>query len=463
MYTTQPVKESGSPLLYSNTNTPVYADDSAELPVKKRGCTDIIFSIIFIAVLIYYFINTAQYFDLDLAFKPKTTSFKFNDVLKTSLWLCGGFGIAWLILLRYLSGVLVWMLAIVGNGALYVVGFLVYRNPETLKLSSQNAFYLMIIIEIVAIVITLLLILLRNKIKLTIGLLKNSVSAFTSVPSVVFVSVIVAAIMICAILYGVVVNINAVTALSAGDSAKFVIFVVFVTAWIGFFLSGLLQLSIGGGIGHWYFTKDRTMGTPGCFRYLFFGLTLHLGTIAVGSLILAILFTIRFIVNKAKKSAKAKGNKIGACLLGCIACCLKCFESLIDWLTSYAYIFVALHGESFISSGKRVTALLKKHFDTAAVNDGLSWFIFTVGNILLGVLTYSVLGKIYEDATTSQRMMGASIVFVFLYALSLMLKRVLQAVFVCFAEDAEDGYKYTPVELRAIIEGSDLVVKDNSV
>ena len=44
--------------------------------------------------------------------------------------------------------------------------------------------------------------------------------------------------------------------------------------------------------------------------------------------------------------------------LCCIMCLLKCVESCVQWVTGYAYVYVALYGTSFISGGKEVIELL---------------------------------------------------------------------------------------------------------
>ena len=39
---------------------------------------------------------------------------------------------------------------------------------------------------------------------------------------------------------------------------------------------------------------------------------------------------------------------------------MQCFERTVEWLTSYAFVYVAIYGTSFLSSGRAVMGLLGK-------------------------------------------------------------------------------------------------------
>ena len=52
----------------------------------------------------------------------------------------------------------------------------------------------------------------------------------------------------------------------------------------------------------------------------------HLGTAAHGSLIIAIIKTIRAVVAYMQKKAKKSGNRIAQLFFCCVQCCLWCLE-----------------------------------------------------------------------------------------------------------------------------------------
>jgi hypothetical protein len=83
----------------------------------------------------------------------------------------------------------------------------------------------------------------------------------------------------------------------------------------------------------------------------------HLGSIAFGALIIAILKIIRFIfVTVAKQALKASGQedspwgKLAKCFIACGDCILKCLEKICDYINNIAYAYMAITGKNFCSS-----------------------------------------------------------------------------------------------------------------
>jgi len=89
----------------------------------------------------------------------------------------------------------------------------------------------------------------------------------------------------------------------------------------------------------------------------------HFGSIGFGSLIIAIIFTIRVIAYTICKKAEAAGgdNKIIQCISCLVQCFLKCMEELIEYINKSAYAFMSMSGESFCTSAKYGIMLQIKH------------------------------------------------------------------------------------------------------
>jgi solute carrier family 44 (choline transporter-like protein), member 2/4/5 len=81
-----------------------------------------------------------------------------------------------------------------------------------------------------------------------------------------------------------------------------------------------------------------------------------LGTLAFGSLLIAILDSIRLILayidRQQKELAGKEGNNLVSCLLKCCICCVACFECFVKYINKNAYIYVFLNCENFITSSK---------------------------------------------------------------------------------------------------------------
>ena len=124
---------------------------------------------------------------------------------------------------------------------------------------------------------------------------------------------------------------------------------------------GFNQMVLAGSFGIWYWSKSKSS----CILFTAFKDTsiYHLGSIAFGSLLIAIVKLIRFMIDKIeKKLKKAVGNNpVTLCIIKFVSCCCKCFfwclEKFLKFISKNAYIMVAIYGRNFCVSA--VDALSK--------------------------------------------------------------------------------------------------------
>lgn len=67
----------------------------------------------------------------------------------------------------------------------------------------------------------------------------------------------------------------------------------------------------------------------------------HAGSIAFGSLIIAVVQLLRVILAYIQKKLKGKSGKIVDALLCMLQCCLWCFEKILRYINRQAYIEVS--------------------------------------------------------------------------------------------------------------------------
>ena len=80
-----------------------------------------------------------------------------------------------------------------------------------------------------------------------------------------------------------------------------------------------------------------------CFDGLFIAVRYHLGTIAFGSSIIAIIDTIRTLVDLLKDRLEAMNtNGYGRCGLRLIEGCLACVRCCFQFFSRYTYIMVMI-------------------------------------------------------------------------------------------------------------------------
>jgi len=168
----------------------------------------------------------------------------------------------------------------------------------------------------------------------------------------------------------------------------------FVFLWNNAFNVALGQMLIAMAVGMWFFLKAEDKGktfvvwkaVKTVFRY-------HLGTVAFGSFIIAVIQFIRYLMKYFEKQAGAQKNRVMVLVLKVLQCCIWCFEKCVKFLNKNAYIQTALMGTNFCTSAKKAFHLILRNilrFGTMAVLGnviyGIGFVCITVGTTTLGYL-----------------------------------------------------------------------------
>ena len=126
---------------------------------------------------------------------------------------------------------------------------------------------------------------------------------------------------------------------------------LFVCFWALFVIKNIVHVTVAGSVASWKVKSSAPcITTTSWIR----SLTLSLGSICFGSLIVAILETIKQFLNFLSWSAGQSGNCVASCLLCCVGCIVGCIEKLVEIFNRYAYTYVGIYGYSFITAGKHV-------------------------------------------------------------------------------------------------------------
>lgn len=114
----------------------------------------------------------------------------------------------------------------------------------------------------------------------------------------------------------------------------------------------------------------------------------HLGSLAFGSLILAVIQTIRAVLTYLQTQLRgAKENRVAKFLLMCLNCCCGCLEILIRFLNRNAYIEIAIYGYPFCKAAKTAFQLLIRNALRVAVVDKVADFLLFLGKIMITLAT----------------------------------------------------------------------------
>ena len=180
-----------------------------------------------------------------------------------------------------------------------------------------------------------------------------------------------------------------------------VVYYIFGFFWLSAFFVGCTQFIIAAACVIWYFDqgsdkKQDCVGTG--FRWLF---RYHLGTIALGSMIIAICKTIRVIFEyyrkKIQAAAPSKFVKTLMCLTGYL---LWCLEKCIKFISKNAYIQCACTSDSFCTSAWNAFCLIIKNAARFGWGGAIGLIMIVFGCAAIGSAT-AFAAYIYISQTTT--------------------------------------------------------------
>ncbi|KAK3273498.1 hypothetical protein CYMTET_18261, partial [Cymbomonas tetramitiformis] len=185
----------------------------------------------------------------------------------------------------------------------------------------------------------------------------------------------------------------------------------------------------------------------------------HLGSIALGSLIMAIIKFIRAIV--AFISYKLKDlvdkNPLLKFLVYCVNCCLWFVDKIISIINRNAYVMIAIDGENFCSSAARGTSLALEFILQIAIINVVGDFMLLLGRVSItcacGIITFLALdGDVYNDV--SSPLMPVIFVSVSAFVVSSIFMAVVEVVIdtmtLAYCDDVNDHNgkpEFAPPEL----------------
>ncbi|KAJ7334501.1 hypothetical protein OS493_014823 [Desmophyllum pertusum] len=237
--------------------------------------------------------------------------------------------------------------------------------------------------------------------------------------------------------------------------------------WIMNFIMALGMCALAGAFASYYWAWDKKTDIPKFAVTASFYRTLryHTGSLAFGSLIIAIVQLIRAgleYLDHKLRGGPGEQSEITKYLIKCLKCCFWCLEKFLKFLNKNAYIMIAVHGKNFCTSAKNAFFLLMRNIVRVVVLDKVTDFI-----LFLGQLTITAglgIGSFYwfeRQDNLNYYLAPVIIIAVGAYVVSAAFFSVysmaIDTVFLSFLEDSErnDGSPEKPYymskSLRKII------------
>jgi hypothetical protein len=220
----------------------------------------------------------------------------------------------------------------------------------------------------------------RWRIPFAAEMLSTTVTVVDAYPGmIVFASISLVLLVAWAFIW----QIGASIAIALNNYGAYV-FCVFIFYWVAQVVKNIVHVTCAGTYATWYFLFNTgSMPSNPSIKAFKRATTYSLGSICMGSLIIAILQTIKFMLQQARSN---RGGGIGAILAACAVCLLGCIESLVRYFNMYAFTQVAVYGKTYCQAAKSTWELFKSHGIDIIVNDDLIGPVLSMTAFLAGLM-----------------------------------------------------------------------------
>jgi len=396
-----------------------------------------------------------------------------------------GLGVANIVAFLYLyilrvPGVLfmaIWGILLTILLALLVGGFLLMTKADSWKndgLHTEGDVTLMKVASYVTLgvggLFGCLLLVMRKRIQLALNILKEAARALAAMPLLIAMPVI-QAICLCIFLLPWLVyclylassgEMQVLTGsyLNPSDGSQIdytykdftyttntkyaFLYMLFCWFWTSQFIVALGQLSIALALVSWYFThKKENVGNRNVIWAGKTALRYHAGTAAFGSLVIALIKTVRAVLLYIQKRAAKSNNKVLVAVLACIQCCMWCVEKCMKFLNKNAYIQTAIYGTSFCASCVKAFFLIARNVLRVIAVNMVADFILMLGRMFIPIVTtlcaYLILA--YKEGSTNGLVLPLIFVFILSYFIGCMYSEIfgmsIETILCCFIADEE--------------------------
>lgn len=235
----------------------------------------------------------------------------------------------------------------------------------------------------------------------------------------------------------------------------------FQMLWSLQFLVYLTFLTLAGAVANWYFSKpdpadkERRLegdeegslpNSPVCSSF-FRAIRYHLGTVAFGALLIAIIRFIRAVLYYIQKKTEKQQNFAVKCMFCIVQCCLRCFQKCIDYVSRNALAWCAINGTNFCTSACASFGLLIANPARCVAMNMVGSFILFFGKICIALITTGTGGVIimyaYKDEISST-IMPLVVIFIISFVVATLFMEVfetaLDTMFLCVLADTNLTY-----------------------
>jgi len=236
------------------------------------------------------------------------------------------------------------------------------------------------------------------------------------------------------------------------EFANYMWFHLFCAFWTVQYIIYWSYAVVSGVFAEWYFskwhdngeTKIMESGSP-IFRSMWRITRYHTGTVAFGSLIIAVIRFARAVLLYIESKAIEYENKFMAAILCCIQCILKCLDCCLSKITKDGFVFTSIYGTPFCSSAINAFDMIMKNLINVAALGIVSDYVEFIGKMAICLFTTGfmifVIDASYEEDEISSYMCVCLALIAISYLVAIVFMHLfdvaIETLFLCYVIDIE--------------------------
>ena len=336
---------------------------------------------------------------------------------------------------------------------------------------------------------------LRRRISLAIGILREASKAVQAMPYLLFFPVLPIVLAVALTVYWLAVAGFIASCGSIGDSELEVVdaalsnatfanasapaqyltnnnriqgallYHFFGLLWTKQFLHGVTVCVVAGAVSDYYWVRSEDLlARRPVWSSLRRAVRYHLGSVALGSLILAVVALLRYAlayVDRRTKSLQESHFSI-RCAMRVLHCCMWCFEKCVKFVSEMGFITMAMQGGSFCHSSVKAFKLIYHNVGRVGTVTIISNFVLHLGAAIIVMLCTATMFVLIrqpidtsgvfllndfsgELTNVSSPLLPIAITMLLSYAVCLYAFSVYQmaidTILICFCEDEKCNKK----------------------
>jgi len=305
----------------------------------------------------------------------------------------------------------------------------------------------------------------RNRIEFAAILLDNAAKLQRAYPAMTVLAFSTVLFNIIWILVWIPAGLNIL--LSNSGISQFYAILSFY--WVQMTFQYLVLTTIGGVVGLWYYLGAENMPPNPVWRSAKRALGPSLGSIIIGAFLVALIATMRQIVQSARATKRNPILLVLAIIFLVILCLI---QNYLMWFNAFVFAEIGIYGEDYITSAKNTANLLLRKLLTALlsesfVNSGLNMCVLSVAMlnaaITFGIFAGSSLahGNLGVVFSIIAAIFGLIVGAVIMTVVVNVTFAIVVSIFVCWGEDPATLQRTNPELLQRIANTYDHINMSN--